>query len=70
MDLEKTKKFNSAKSAEYELKVFRGENTQLDDAEATVHAMIDICEPDEVKRELEKMKVSKAKEIVERMNKG
>lgn len=70
MNLEEVKNCNNAKSAEYVTKVFAGENTQLDDAEATVHAMIEIFEPNEVKKELAKLKVSKVKAIAEKMNKG
>ncbi len=68
MSLEKIKEYNSVKSAEYVAKVFDGENTQLDDAEAKVHALIEIFEPNEAKKELAKLKVSKVKEIVEGMN--
>lgn len=68
MSLEKVKECNSAKSAEYVAKVFDGKNTQLDDAEAKVHAMIEIFEPNEVKKEFAKLKVSQAKEILEKMN--
>lgn len=70
MDLEEVKNCNSANSAEYVAKVFNGENTQLDDAEALVHAMIERCEPNEVKKELAKLKVSIAKEVLEKMNKA
>lgn len=70
MDLEEVKNCNSTKSAEYVAKVFDGKNTQLDDAEATVHAMIELFEPDEAKKELDKLEVSLMKEILEKMNKG
>ena len=67
MDYEKEQ--DEAKLIEYFVKVLDGTATQADYLEILIHKIIDITVKDSTERQIAKMKVSKAKEIAEKMNK-
>ena len=67
MDHEKEK--DEAKLVEYFGKIFNGEDTRADYLEILIHKIIDMTVKDSTERQIAKMKVSKAKEIAEKMTK-
>lgn len=63
------KEQDEAKLIEYFGKVLNGKDTRADYLEILICKIIDVTVKDSTERQIAKMKVSKAKEIAEKMNK-